>query len=132
MISPDTFLVLIIICLFKCSMICLGPFLAFEVSSINFFLFLRALVLRFFFAKLLSSAYSSVSFSVFFVAVVVVVVVVVFVCLFFVFCLFCFVCLFVCFFLFLFLLVFFFFFGGGGGRGRNSVLLLSRLSISVS
>ena len=46
MISPDSFLMLIIICLFLCLLICLGPFLASSVSSINSFLFLRALVLR--------------------------------------------------------------------------------------
>ena len=67
MISPDSFLMLIIICLFLCILICLGPFLASSVSSINSFLFLRALVLRFFFTNLLSSAYSTLSFSVLFV-----------------------------------------------------------------
>ena len=47
--------------------VCLGPFLASDVSSINSFLFLRALVPRFFFTNLLSSAYSTLSFSVLFV-----------------------------------------------------------------
>ena len=41
--------------------------LASSVSSINSVLFLRALVLRFFFTNLLSSAYSTLSFSVLFV-----------------------------------------------------------------
>ena len=54
MISPDSFLMLIIICLFLCLLICLGPFLASSVSSISSFLFLRALVLRFFFVFLSS------------------------------------------------------------------------------
>ena len=66
-ISPDSFLKLIIICLFLCLLICLGPFLASNVSIINSFLFLCALVLRFFFTNLLSSAYSTLSFSVLFV-----------------------------------------------------------------
>ena len=66
-ISPDSFLKLIIICLFLRLSIRLGPFLASNVSSINSFLFLRALVLRFFFTNLLSSAYSTLSFSVLFV-----------------------------------------------------------------
>ena len=66
-ISPDSSLVLIIICLFLCLLICLGPFLASNVSCINSFLFLCALVLRFFFTNLLSSAYSALSFSVLFV-----------------------------------------------------------------
>ena len=69
MISPDSFLMLVIICLFLCLLICLGPFLASSVSSINSFLFLRALVLRFFFTNLLSSAYSTLSFSGFFLFV---------------------------------------------------------------
>ena len=66
-ISPDSFLMLIIICSFLCLLICLVPFLASSVSSINSFLFLRALVLRFLFTNLLSSAYSTLSFSVLFV-----------------------------------------------------------------
>ena len=67
MISPDSFLMLIIICIFLCLLICLGPFLASGVSSISSFLFLRALVLRFFFTNLLSYAYSTLSFGVLFV-----------------------------------------------------------------
>ena len=70
-ISPDSFLTLIIICLFLCLLIRLGPFLASSVSSINSFPFLHALVLCFFFTNLLSSAYSTLSFSVLFVVVVV-------------------------------------------------------------
>ena len=57
----------IIICLFLCWLICLGSFLASNVSCINSFLFLGALVLRFFFSSLLSSAYSTLSFGVLFV-----------------------------------------------------------------
>ena len=53
-----------LICLFLCLFICLGPFLAPNVSRINSFLFLRTLVLRFFFTNLLSSAYSTLSFGV--------------------------------------------------------------------
>ena len=67
MISPDSFLMLIIIYLFLCLLVCLGPFLVSNVSSINSFLFLRALILCFFFTNLLSSAYSTLSFCVLFV-----------------------------------------------------------------
>ena len=62
MISPDSSLILIIIC----SLICLGPLLASNVSCINSFLFLLALVLCFFFPNLLCSAYSTLSFSLLF------------------------------------------------------------------
>ena len=47
-------------------MISLGPFLASYVSCIKSFLFLLALVLRFFFTNLSSSAYSPLSFNVLF------------------------------------------------------------------
>ena len=66
-LSPDSFLMLIIICLFLYLLSCLGPFLASNVSGINSFLFLRALVLCLFFTNLLGSAYSTLSFSVLFV-----------------------------------------------------------------
>ena len=63
-ISPESFVMLITICLYLCLLICLGPFLASNVSCITSFLFLLALVLRFFFTNFLSSAYSALSFSV--------------------------------------------------------------------
>ena len=83
-ISPDSFLMLIIICLFLWLLIRLEPFLASDVSCINSFLFLLALVLYFFFTNVFSSTYSTLSFSGW-----------VFLMGFFV-CLFSFVCLFVC------------------------------------
>ena len=63
MISPDSFLMLIIICLFLCVLVCLGPFFASSVSClIPFFssmiLFYVSFSLFFF-----SSAYSTMSFS---------------------------------------------------------------------
>ena len=60
-VSPDSFLMLIITCLFLCLLFFLGLFLASNVS----FVFLCALVLRFFFTDLLNSAYFALSFSVF-------------------------------------------------------------------
>ena len=65
-ISPDSFLLLIIMCLFLSLLIRLGPFIASNISCINSFLFFRPLVLRYFFAILLSSACSTLSFSVLF------------------------------------------------------------------
>ena len=65
-ISPDSFLMLIDICPFLYLLTRLGPFLASGVSCISSFPFLCALVLRFFFTNLLSSAYSALSFSAFF------------------------------------------------------------------
>ena len=53
-------------CLFLCLLICLGPFRASNVSYINSFLFLLALVLLFFFTNLLSSAYCTLYLSVLF------------------------------------------------------------------
>ena len=44
MISPDSFLMLVIICLFMCLWICLGPFLASNVSCVNSFLFSLLLI----------------------------------------------------------------------------------------
>ena len=51
-------------CLLLCLLIYLGPFLAFNVSCINSFLFLLAAILHFFLTSLLSSAYSTLSYSV--------------------------------------------------------------------
>ena len=101
MISPDASLVLIVVCLFLCSLICLGPFLASTVSCINFFLFLRALVRRFFSTNLLKHILPCLLVFSLFVRL--------------------FACLFVCLFfvLFLFLFLFFVF-------GRNSFLFLSK------
>ena len=60
-VSPDSFLMLII---YFCFINLYRTFLTFAVFCINSFLFLLALVLSFFFTKLLSSAYSTLSLNI--------------------------------------------------------------------